>query len=146
MPIEDRRSILRLTVGTTGVFALGLFLGWPLAMIGSVFTALFLQAPRPMPPKVSVKLFTFAIVLMMASWLVFSMLAPYQFVFLACVAIAIVLSFVWSIAGAGILPGVLALMAAMMVPNIIVQSAELAYILVVWIPMTLLCGGFPWAL
>lgn len=146
MPTEDRRSILRLTFGTVLVFGLGLLLDWPLSFIGAVFTALFLQAPAAMPLKVAVKLYVFAILLMLVSWIVFSLLAPYPLVFLGAVAVAIVLSFSWSIAGAGILPGVLALMAAMMIPNIIVQSEELALVLVAWIPGNLLIAGFASAL
>ncbi|MCA0871522.1 DUF2955 domain-containing protein [Seohaeicola saemankumensis] len=146
MPTEDRRAILRLTFGTAGVFGLGLLLDWPLAFIGAVFTALFLQAPAAMPVKVAAKLYVFAILLMFASWILFSLLAPYPVVFLGGVAVAIVLSFTWSIAGAGILPGVLALMAAMMIPNIIVQSEGLALVLVAWIPANLLIAGFASAL
>ncbi|NDR55889.1 DUF2955 domain-containing protein [Aliiruegeria sabulilitoris] len=146
MPTDARRSILRLTFGTVGVFGLGLLLDWPLSFLGAVFAALFLQAPAAMPIKVAAKLFLFAILLMLASWIVFSLLAPYPLVFLGAVAIAIVLSFTWSLSGAGILPGVLALMAAMMIPNIIVQSKELALVLVAWIPGNLLIAGFASAL
>ncbi|MDV7144862.1 DUF2955 domain-containing protein [Tropicimonas sp. TH_r6] len=146
MHTEERRSILRLTFGTVGVFGLGLLLDWPLSFIGAVFAALFLQAPAAMPIKVALKLFVFATLLMLVSWLAFSLLAPYPLVFLGGVAIAIVLSFGWSIAGAGILPGVLALMAAMMIPNIIVQSEELALVFVAWIPANLLIAGFASAL
>lgn len=146
MLTEDRRSIFRLTLGVTGVFSLGLILDWPLAVVGAVFTALFLQAPAPMPVKTSLKLFTLAIALMALSWLSFSLLKPYPLVFLAGVAIAIVMSFGWSIKGAGILPGVLALMAAMMIPNILVQSSELASVLVFWIPANLLIAGYASAL
>ncbi|WP_068119426.1 DUF2955 domain-containing protein [Tropicimonas marinistellae] len=146
MPTEDRRSILRLTFGTAGVFGLGLLIDWPLSFVGAVFTALFLQAPAAMPLKVAIKLYLFAILLMLASWMIFSLLAPYPLVFLGGVAIAIVLSFGWSIAGAGILPGVLALMAAMMIPNVIVTSEELALVLVAWIPGNLLIAGFASAL
>ena len=142
MLTEDRQSILRLTFGVTLVFSLGLILGWPLAVIGSVFTAVFLQSPVAMPTKVSIKLFTFAIALMAVSWLVFSMLLPYPAVFLIGVALAIIISFGWSISGAGILPGVLSLMAAMMIPNIVVQSGELAAVLVFWIPANLLIAGY----
>ncbi len=146
MLIEDRRSIYRLTFGTVGVFGLGLLLDWPISFLGAVFTAMFLQAPAAMPIKVSVKLYTFAILLMLLSWIVFSLLVPYPLVFLGGVVVAIVLSFGWSIAGAGILPGVLALMAAMMIPNIIVLSEELALVLVLWIPGNLLIAGFASAL
>ncbi|MCT8161289.1 DUF2955 domain-containing protein [Pseudoruegeria sp. SHC-113] len=133
-------------LGTSVVFGLGLLLDWPMAFLGAVFTTLFLQAPAAMPVKVSVKLFTFAIGAMLLSWVLFSLLVPYPVVFLAVVALAIMLSFGWTISGAGILPGVLALMAAMMVPNIIVQSEELALVLVSWIPLNLLIAGFASAL
>lgn len=146
MRTEDYRSIVRLAIGTSAVFTVGLMLGWPMAFIGALFTTLFLQAPAPMPPKVSVKLFTFALLVMLFSWMISSMLAPYPFVFLAAVCLAIVASFTWSLSGAGILPGVLALMAAMMVPNVVIQSQDLAFILVVWVPTNLLIAGFVSAL
>jgi Protein of unknown function (DUF2955) len=146
MPTEDYRSVVRLAIGTSVVFTIGLFLGWPMAFIGALFTTLFLQAPGPMPPKVSVKLFTFALLVMLFSWVISSVLAPYPIVFLAGVCLAIIASFTWSLSGAGILPGLLALMAAMMVPNVVVQSQDLAFVLVVWVPVNLLIAGFASAL
>ncbi len=146
MLTEDYRSVVRLAVGTSAVFTIGLLLGWPMAFIGALFTTLFLQAPGPMPPKVSVKLFTFALLVMLFSWMVSSVLAPYPVVFLAAVCLAIMASFTWSLSGAGILPGVLALMAAMMVPNVVIQSQDLALVLVTWVPINLLIAGFVSAL
>ncbi len=146
MRTEDYRSIVRLAVGTSAVFTIGLLLGWPMAFIGALFTTLFLQAPGPMPPKVSVKLFTFALLVMLFSWMVSSVLVPYPVVFLAAVCLAIMASFTWSLSGAGILPGVLALMAAMMVPNVVFQSQDLALVLVAWVPINLLIAGFVSAL
>ena len=146
MLTEDYRSVVRLAVGTTVVFTLGLLMGWPLAFMGALFTTLFLQAPGPMPPKVSLKLFTLALLLMAVSWVLSSILAPYPLVFLAVVCIAIMMSFTWSLSGAGILPGVLALMAAMMIPNVVFQSQELAFLLATWIPVNLLIAGYTSAL
>lgn len=128
------------------VFTIGLLVGWPMAFIGALFTTLFLQAPGPLPPKVSLKLFTLALVLMVVSYMVSSILAPYPAVFLAAVCIAIVSSFTWSLSGAGILPGVLALMAAMMIPNVVYSSKELALVLASWIPINLLIAGYTSAL
>ncbi|MEH6836357.1 MULTISPECIES: DUF2955 domain-containing protein [Falsihalocynthiibacter] len=146
MLTEDYRSVVRLAVGTTVVFTLGLAMGWPLAFIGALFTTLFLQAPAPMPPKVSLKLFTLALLLMITSWVLSSLLSPYPLVFLAVVCIGIIMSFTWSLSGAGILPGVLALMAAMMVPNVVFQSQEIALVLAIWIPINLLIAGYTSAL
>ncbi|NOC91961.1 DUF2955 domain-containing protein [Ruegeria sp. HKCCD6604] len=142
MPIEDRKSVIRLALGVTGVFALGLFLGWPLAVVGSVFTALFLQAPTALPLAAFAKLFVFSIGLMFISFLLSSVFAPYPAVFLILVAIGIILSFMWSVSGAGVLPGVIALMGALMIPNLVLQSQDLALVLVFWIPINLLFAGF----
>lgn len=142
MPIEDRKSVARLALGVTGVFALGLFLGWPLAVVGAVFTALFLQAPAALPLAAFAKLFVFSIGLMFISFLLSSVFAPYPVVFLILVAIGIILSFIWSVSGAGVLPGVIALMGALMIPNLVLQSLDLALVLVFWIPMNLLFAGF----
>ena len=142
MPIEDRKSVARLALGVTGVFALGLFLGWPLAVVGAVFTALFLQAPAALPLAAFAKLFVFSIGLMFISFLLSSVFAPYPVVFLILVAIGIILSFMWSVSGAGVLPGVIALMGALMIPNLVLQSQDLALVLVFWIPMNLLFAGF----
>ncbi len=78
----------------------------------------------------------------MFSWYLSSILVPYQVVYLAAVCIAIVMSFAWSLSGAGLLPGVLALMAAMMVPNLVLQSRDLALVLAGWVPVNLLIAGF----
>lgn len=142
MPTEVRQSVVRLALGVTAVFSLGLFLGWPLAVIGAVFTALFLQAPAALPLKVFAKLFVFSIGLMFISFVLSSVFAPYQLVFLILVAIGIVLSFTWTISGAGVLPGVIALMGALMIPNLVLQSQDLALVLVFWIPLNLLFAGF----
>ncbi|WP_170325589.1 DUF2955 domain-containing protein [Ruegeria arenilitoris] len=142
MPTEDRKSVFRLALGVTGVFALGLFLGWPLAVVGAVFTALFLQAPAALPLAAFAKLFVFSIGLMFVSFLLSSVFAPYPVVFLILVAIGIILSFMWSVSGAGVLPGVIALMGALMIPNLALQSQDLALVLVFWIPMNLLFAGF----
>lgn len=142
MPTEAARSILRLTLGTTGVFTLGLILGWPLSVIGAVFTALFLQAPVGLTVNASVKLFIFALGVMLFSWALSSLLVPYPVIYLAGVALAIIASFAWSVSGAGLLPGVLALMAAMMVPNLVLKSQDLALVLVMWVPLNLLIAGF----
>ena len=37
-----------------------------------------------------------------------------------------ILSFMWSVSGAGVLPGVIALMGALMIPNLALQSQDLA--------------------
>lgn len=142
MLTEDYRSVVRLALGTTGVFTLGLFFGWSMAVIGAVFTTLFLQAPGPMPPKVLAKLFTFALLVMIVSWILASLLVPYPIVFLAVVCIGVIMSFAWTLKGAGVLPGVLALMAAMMIPNVVLQSSDQALVLVGWIPINLLIAGF----
>ncbi|MFA3917063.1 DUF2955 domain-containing protein [Ruegeria hyattellae] len=142
MRIEDRHSILRLAIGVTGLFSLGLLLGWPLAVVGAVFAALFLQAPAALPLAAFGKLFMFSIGLMFISFLLSSIFAPYPVVFLIMVAIGIVLSFVWSVSGAGVLPGVIALMGALMIPNLVLQSQDLALVLVFWIPLNLLFAGF----
>ncbi|MGV6805464.1 MAG: DUF2955 domain-containing protein [Ruegeria sp.] len=142
MRIEDRHSVLRLAFGVTGVFSLGLLLGWPLAVVGAVFTALFLQAPVALPLAAFGKLFIFSIGLMFISFLLSSILTPYPVVFLALVAIGIILSFMWSVSGAGVLPGVIALMGALMIPNLALQSQDLALVLVYWIPLNLLLAGF----
>ncbi|WP_443020513.1 hypothetical protein [Shimia sp. Alg240-R146] len=109
--------------------------------IGAVFSALFLQAPAAMPIRASINLFKFAILALLGSWLLFSMLAPYPFVFLCGVALAIMVAFAYSVLGAGVLQGIIALMAAMMVPNMVLQSGDLAMLLVVWIPANLLIAG-----
>ncbi len=142
MRTEDRRAVHRLALGVTGVFALGLFLGWPLAVVGAVFTALFLQAPAALPLAAFAKLFVFSIGLMFISFLLSSTFAPYPVVFLILVAIGIILSFIWSVSGAGVLPGVIALMGALMIPNLALQSQDLALVLVFWIPLNLLFAGF----
>lgn len=133
---------MRLALGVTGVFSLGLFLGWPLAVVGAVFTALFLQAPSALPLAAFGKLFVFSIGLMFISFLLSSVFSPYPVVFLILVAIGIILSFTWSVSGAGVLPGVIALMGALMIPNLVLQSQDLALVLVFWIPLNLFFAGF----
>ncbi|WP_145975876.1 DUF2955 domain-containing protein, partial [Ruegeria atlantica] len=142
MRTEDQRSVTRLALGVTGVFSLGLFLGWPLAVIGAVFAALFLQAPTALPLAAFAKLFVFSIGLMFISFLLSSIFSPYPLVFFILVAIGIILSFMWSVSGAGVLPGVIALMGALMIPNLVLQSQDLALVLVYWIPLNLLFAGF----
>ncbi|MEP3299754.1 MAG: DUF2955 domain-containing protein [Pseudoruegeria sp.] len=146
MPTDQSRSIVRLAIGTTMVFTIGLLIGWPMAFLGAVFTALFLQAPAALPTKVSIKLFVFALLVMGTSWVLSMLLTPYPLVFLASVCLAIVASFKWTMAGAGILPGVLALMAAMMVPNVVYMSPDIGLLIAGWVPVNLLVAGYASAL
>ena len=141
MPTEDKKSIYRSAFGVTIVFSLGMFFGWPLSVVGAVFTGLFLQAPVAMPMAAFTKLFWTGFGLMAASFLVSSVFLPYPPVYLTLVALAIISSFVWSIMGAGMLQGILALMAALMIPNLSLTSQELALIMVFWIPLNLLIAG-----
>ncbi|MBO9451236.1 DUF2955 domain-containing protein [Tropicibacter sp. R16_0] len=141
MRTEDRNSIRRLAFGVTLAFGLGLLLDWPLAYIGAVFAALFLQAPVGLPLAAFGKLFVFSIGLMLISFILSAVFAPYSVVFLMLVAIGIILSFVWSVSGAGVLPGVIALMGALMIPNLLLQSQDLAFVLVIWIPLNLFFAG-----
>ncbi|SLN72966.1 hypothetical protein TRL7639_04382 [Falsiruegeria litorea R37] len=141
MRTEAHNSVLRLAIGVTAVFGLGLLFGWPLASIGAVFAALFLQAPVGLPVAAFGKLFVFSVGLMMISFILSSVFAPYAVVFLILVAIGIILSFVWSVSGAGVLPGVIALMGALMIPNLALQSQDLALVLVFWIPANLFFAG-----
>lgn len=142
MRTEDRNAVYRLELVVTGVFSLGLFLGWPLAVVGAVFTALFLQAPAALPLAAFAKLFIFPIALMFVSFLLSSVFAPYPVVFPILEAIGVILSFIWSVPRAGVLPDVIALMGALMIPNLVLQSRDLALVLVFWIPLNLLLAGF----
>ena len=146
MPTEaqtgaDNRGI-RLAVGVAGNFALAILIGWPLATICTVFVVLFLQAPGPLPPVAIRTLFRHAVVFLVFSWLISSALSPYPVPFLMALALAVATSFYWSTKGAGMLSVVLALMAALMLPTLVLTSQELALTLVIWIPLNLV---FAWA-
>ncbi|CUH51320.1 DUF2955 domain-containing protein [Shimia marina] len=141
MPTEatsapDNRG-LRLAVGVGGHFALAILLGWPLATICTVFVTLFLQAPGPMPPKAIKGLFMMAVVFLTASWVISSALSPYPVAFLLGLALAVASAFYWSTKGTGMLAVVLALMAALMLPTLVLTSQKLALILVIWVPLNL---------
>ncbi len=141
MPIEanpalERRG-LRLATGVSGSFALAILIGWPLATICTVFVVLFLQAPGPMPVVVIRTLFRHAVVFLVASWVFSTALAPYPVAFLMALALAVATCFYWSTKGAGMLSVVLALMAALMLPTLVLTSQDLALILVIWIPINL---------
>ncbi len=145
MPTEinpglERRG-LRLAVGVSSSFALAILIGWPLATICTVFVVLFLQAPGPMPAVAIRTLFRQAVVFLVASWIFSTMLAPYPVAFLMALALAVATCFYWSTTGAGVLSVVLALMAALMLPTLVLTSQDLALILVIWIPLNLV---FAW--
>lgn len=135
-PADDRRG-LRLALGTSAAFALALVAGWPLATFSAVFVALFLQGPAAMPPRAFRHLFQQAVVFLAAAWLVSSALAAYAVPLLIAIAMAVAVSFRWSTTGAGMLSVVLALMASLMIPNLVITSRDLTLILVIWIPVNL---------
>ncbi|MBE1283969.1 MAG: DUF2955 domain-containing protein [Rhodobacteraceae bacterium] len=139
---DDRNFILRLTCGAGGLFAVGLVLGWPMAVVGAVFSALFLQGPAAPPVKAALSLAFLSLWTMSLSFVLSSALAPYPVVFLAAIAIGIFLSYAWSLAGAGMLHGILTLMAVLMVPNLVLQSPDLTLVLVTWVPLNLLIAAF----
>lgn len=141
MPIEHRNAILRLSFGVSGIFALGLTLGWPMSVVSAVFAALFLQAPAPPSFRITGELVFLSIWTMLLSFVISSALVPYPIVFLAGIAIGVFLSYAWSLAGAGMLHGILTLMAVLMVPNLVLQSPDLTLLVVAWIPMNLLIAA-----
>lgn len=141
MPTEahagaDNRGI-RLAVGVASSFAVSILVGWPLATIGTVFTVLFLQAPGPMPAIAIRTLFRQAVVFLVFSFFIAGALSPYPIAFLMALALAVASSFYWSTKGAGMLSVVLALMAALMLPTMVLTSQHLALTLVIWIPLNL---------
>lgn len=145
MPTEaqtgaDNRGI-RLAVGVAGNFALAILIGWPLSTICTVFVVLFLQAPGPMPAVAIRALFRHAVVFLIFSFFISSALSPYPVAFLMALALAVATSFYWSTKGAGMLSVVLALMAALMLPTMVLTSQKLALTLVIWIPLNLV---FAW--
>lgn len=138
MPTEakDNRGI-RLGIGVGVHFALAILIGWQLSTICTVFVVLFLQAPGPMPGIAIRTLFQQAVVFLAASWIISSMLSPYPVAFLLALATAVATCFYWSTTGAGVLSVVLALMAALMLPTLVLTSTKLALILVIWLPINL---------
>ncbi|TCL01599.1 Protein of unknown function (DUF2955) [Shimia isoporae] len=137
MPTEPNNRGIRLAVGVAVHFALAILIGWPLSTICTVFVVLFLQAPGPMPGVAIRTLFQQAVVFLAASWLISSALSPYPVAFLLALALAVATCFYWSTTGAGVLSVVLALMAALMLPTLVMTSQELALVLVIWLPLNL---------
>lgn len=141
-PAANRRG-LRLALGASAAFSLALLIGWPLATFSAVFVALFLQAPAAMPARAFWGLFQQAVVFLVASWLIASALSSYPVPLLLAVAMAVAISFRWGSTGAGKLSVVLALIAALMVPNLVIVSQELTWLLVIWLPLNL-CVAWLW--
>lgn len=132
----------RLAAGVAGNFALAVLIGWQLSTICTIFVVLFLQAPGPMPRAAMTNLVMQAITFFVISWVLSTALAPYPPAFLIGVALAVATCFYWSTQGAGMLSVVIALMAALMLPNLVLSSQELALVLVVWIPINLVLAWF----
>ncbi|PSL18358.1 DUF2955 domain-containing protein [Shimia abyssi] len=128
---------LRLALGASASFSVAILAGWPLATFSTVFVVLFLQGPAPMPGRAMWKLFQTAFVFLAFSWMLSSALLAYPVPYLMAIATAVALSFYWSTTGAGTLGVVLALMSALMIPNLVITSRELSLILVAWIPLNL---------
>ncbi|MFY0616239.1 DUF2955 domain-containing protein [Shimia sp.] len=135
--LAANRRGLRLATGVSVHFALAILIGWQLATICTVFVVLFLQAPGPMPPKAIRMLFMQAVVFLCTSWAISISLANYPVAFLLALALAVGMSFYWSTKGAGMLSVVLALMASLMLPTLVLTSQKLALILVIWLPINL---------
>ncbi len=134
---EAEQRALRLGVGAGLHFALAILIGWQLSTICTVFVVLFLQAPAPAPVP-AIKMLTMqGIVFLSASWVISGLLEPYPVVFLGALALAVATCFYWSTRGAGMLSVVLALMAALMLPTLVITSQQLALILVIWVPVNL---------
>ncbi|RYH10540.1 DUF2955 domain-containing protein [Tropicimonas sp. IMCC6043] len=136
MPTDIRRAF-----GITAVFAAGLFLGWPMAVVGAVLTALLLRAPAALSLSAILRLVLVTAGMSLLSWLLFSALLPYPAVYLGAMSVGVVLSFAWVVSGAGTVAGVLALLATMLLPNVILMSRDLGLTLAVWIPLNLLIAG-----
>ena len=141
MPIEDHRSVARLTLGASGLFLIVFVADWPLGMVGVVFAVLFLQAPAAPGFAQIMSLAGTGWACLGGGWLLFGALAAHKPAFLIALVLGIALSFAWSLAGAGLLQGILALMGALMMSNIVLTSPGIAGALVLWIPLNLAIAG-----
>lgn len=133
MLIEDTRRGMRLALGPAVLFILGVAFDWPMAFVGAVFAALFLQAPAPPSFAGGVRLVLTALGLLILAAAVFSLLRPYPVLFLLGVCLAVLWALGLSVRGRSPLLVVLALLAALLVPLLARASVDLAVGVVVWL-------------
>ncbi|SNS74606.1 Protein of unknown function [Tropicimonas sediminicola] len=124
---------MRLALGPAVLFILGVAFDWPMAFVGAVFAALFLQAPAPPSLAGGTKLVLTALGLLMLAAAVFSLLQPYPVHYLIGVCLAVLWAFGLSVRGRSPLLVVLALLAALLVPLLARGSVELAVGVVFWL-------------
>jgi len=131
-PDIDRR-IVRLGLGVSIAFVVGVGLAWPISFIGAIFTNLLLQAPGPVPIRGIGVLLARASVAMAAVWFGAQFLLAYPMFFLVGLTVAIFAVFRYAAKGGQMLLVVLLMIAILLIPSLLVTSPELAGTAAFWL-------------
>lgn len=136
----------RLAFVTAGAFAAGLVFGWPLFYLSAVFGASFAQAPRALSPQAAFGVLAVAAGLLAAAFALSVVLLPYPVVFLAAIALGLVLAFRGAVRGADVALTALALLAVLLVPYLVRISPDLAATVSLWLVLNMgIALLFSWA-
>ncbi|WP_068116443.1 DUF2955 domain-containing protein [Tropicimonas marinistellae] len=137
MHTDARHAGMRLAFGPALLFILGMAMNWPLAFVASVFAVLLLQAPSAPSLRAACTLSATAAALMLAAWVVSSILLPYPLLFLLAVGGMVLTGFGLSVAGKSPLLVVFTLLAALLMPLLVKSSLSLALTVALWLPVNL---------
>lgn len=135
--LTDRdAAALRLGVPVALSLGFAVVLGVPLGFLGAVFAGVFLQFPAALPVRAGVFLVVETALMMCGAWALFAVLQPYPVVFLAAIMGAVFWGF-WRavIQKASPLSVIVALMAALLTPFLVLTSPALAWSVALWIPV-----------
>ncbi|SFC37426.1 DUF2955 domain-containing protein [Tropicimonas isoalkanivorans] len=133
---------LRLALGPAALFVLGMAYAWPLAFVAAVLSILLLQAPAPPSLRAGGALVATAAGLMLAAWVVFTVLQWFPALYMVAVALWVVGAFNLSVNGRSPLLVVLSLFAGLLIPLLVKTSPQLALLVAAWLPLNLAIAVF----
>lgn len=136
-PHRNQVPALRLAIGVSATFVIGMILQWPFAFLAAVLASMSLQQPAAPGLRGSVRLVAIAFVMLITGYILFSALMPYRTAFTAAQILLLIWSFSLSVRGKPSLLVVLALMESVMMPFLVHLSRDLAGAFAIWLPANL---------
>jgi len=142
MPPGAGRRMLRLGIGVSVVFAIGVGIAWPLSFIAAIFTNLLLQGSAPIPLRAGAMLLGRAAVGMVAVWYCAQVLLPYPPLFLLGLIGAIFAVFRYAARGGHTLLVLLLMIGLLMIPALLFTSPDLASMAALWMVLNIVLAIF----
>ncbi|MGI9484069.1 MAG: DUF2955 domain-containing protein [Hyphomicrobiales bacterium] len=141
MPIEfDKRAALRFGAGVSSAFVVSQILAWPLCFIMPIFVAMFLQAPAQVPLNVVYRLILKTAGILALGLFISLVFLPYPLVFSVITVSGLFLIFRLGATGSSPLLVVIALIAILLIPVLVLGDSDVAASVTMWLLIDFILG------